>query len=208
MSIRFLRGCQCIFSMWPLEKCMALDLNKFEFRLPKNTLNYVWMNLTQRFWRRFSKIVHRKRARFFIWKKKPETKGCSVPSLVEIDQVVLEKKSSMYFHYVLAIISLWQRAWPFIWTNLNHLHLRMLYVKDGGAWLRNCFQHKTPSSPTMACRTLLHSKILWCIVYNLVMYILQSCDVYSKYLIYIRKILMYIQNMHLGVHSIILWCIF
>ena len=30
----------------------------------------------------------------------PLTQGCSVPSLVEIGPVVLENKSSMYFHYV------------------------------------------------------------------------------------------------------------
>ena len=52
----------------------------------------------------------------------------------EICPVVLEKKMSMYFHFV-SIISLWQRAWPFIRTNLNCLHLGVLYVKYGGTWL-------------------------------------------------------------------------
>ena len=46
----------------------------------------------------------------------PFTQGCIVPSLVEISQVVLEKKifliSSMYFRYFV-IISPWKRVWPF-----------------------------------------------------------------------------------------------
>ena len=36
----------------------------------------------------------------------------------------------MYFPY-LVIISPWKRAWPFIWTNLNPLHSRMLCAKFG-----------------------------------------------------------------------------
>ena len=38
--------------------------------------------------------------------------------------------SSVYFHYFI-IISPWKRAGPFIWTNLNPLHLRMLCAKFG-----------------------------------------------------------------------------
>ena len=63
----------------PLKKCMALNLNKFEFPLSKNTLCHVWLKLAQRFWRRFSKVVNifqflllsplRKRARSFNCKK-------------------------------------------------------------------------------------------------------------------------------------------
>ena len=40
----------------------------------------------------------------------------------------------MYFHYFV-IISPWERAWPFIWTNLNPLHPRMLCAKFGWNWL-------------------------------------------------------------------------
>ena len=43
------------------------------------------------------------------------------------------KISSMYFHYFV-IISPWKRAGPFIWTNLNHLHPRMLCAKFGWNW--------------------------------------------------------------------------
>ena len=39
----------------------------------------------------------------------------------------------MYFHYFL-IISPWKRAGPFIWTNLNPFHPRMLCAKFGLNW--------------------------------------------------------------------------
>ena len=77
----------------PLEKCMALHLNKLQSPLPKDALCQVWLKLAQWFWRK----------RFF--------------------------NSSMYFRNIL-IISPCKRAGPFIWTNLNPLHPRML-----GVWL-------------------------------------------------------------------------
>ena len=40
---------------------------------------------------------------------------------------------SMYFCYFL-IICPWKRGWPFIWTNLNTLNLRMLCAKFGWNW--------------------------------------------------------------------------
>ena len=40
---------------------------------------------------------------------------------------------SIYFHYFV-IIFLWKRAGPFIWTNLNPLHPRMLCAKFGWNW--------------------------------------------------------------------------
>ena len=68
-------------------------------------------------------------------KLEPFTQGCFVPSLVEIGPVVLEKTLilSMYFRYFV-IISPWKRAGPFIWTNLNPLHPRMLCAKFGWNW--------------------------------------------------------------------------
>ena len=42
--------------------------------------------------------------------------------------------SSMYFRYFI-IISPWKRVGPFIWTNLNPLHPRMLCAKFGWNWL-------------------------------------------------------------------------
>ena len=41
--------------------------------------------------------------------------------------------SSMYFRYFV-LISPWKRARPFIWTNLNLLHPRMLCAKFGWNW--------------------------------------------------------------------------
>ena len=43
------------------------------------------------------------------------------------------KISSMYFRYFV-IISPWEYAGPFIWTNLNALHLRMLCAKLDWNW--------------------------------------------------------------------------
>ena len=57
------------------------------------------------------------------------TQGCFVPSLVEIGQVVLWKRifflSSKYFRYFCNYFRL-EKGGPFIWTNLNPLHQRML----------------------------------------------------------------------------------
>ena len=51
--------------------------------------------------------------------------------------LVVEKKIflilSMYLHYFV-IISPWKRAGPFIWTNLNLLHPRMLCPKFEWNW--------------------------------------------------------------------------
>ena len=41
--------------------------------------------------------------------------------------------SSMYFRYFV-IISLWKKAGPFFWTNMNPLHPRMLCAKFGWNW--------------------------------------------------------------------------
>ena len=65
------------------------------------------------------------------------TKGCFVTSLVEIGPVVLEKKMFKFRQCIFAIcviISPLKRAGPFIWTNLNPLHPRMLCAKFGWNW--------------------------------------------------------------------------
>ena len=41
--------------------------------------------------------------------------------------------SSMYFPFFV-IISPWKRVGPFNWTNLNHLHPRLLFAKYGWKW--------------------------------------------------------------------------
>ena len=120
-----------------LKKCMALNLNKFEcvmfgrnwpsgsgedFQSCRYIINSCYCFLWQK-----------AQCPSFEWNWIPLTQGCSVPNLVWIDPVVLENKSSMYFHDVaITCISLWQRAFPFIGTNLNRLHLDMMYVNHGG----------------------------------------------------------------------------
>ena len=73
---------------------------------------------------------------------------CFVPSLVDIDSEVLEKKmfeiSSMYFRYFV-IISPWKRTGPFIWTNLNPLHPRCFVpslVENGLVILEKNFKYR------------------------------------------------------------------
>ena len=65
------------------------------------------------------------------------SKECFVLNLVEFGPVVLEKKifkfrQSIFRYFV--IISFWERAWPFIWTNLNPLQPMMLCAKFGWNW--------------------------------------------------------------------------
>ena len=69
----------------------------------------------------------------FHWNKleSPFTQEYFVPSMVETGPVPLEKiLSLMYFRY-LVIVCAWKRTGPFIWTNLNLLHPRMLCTKFG-----------------------------------------------------------------------------
>ena len=66
------------------------------------------------------------------------TQLCFVPSVVEIDPVVLKKKIFKVFKYnfnIFAIISTWKRVWPFIWTSLNHV-LCQVWLKLGQWFLR------------------------------------------------------------------------
>ena len=63
------------------------------------------------------------------------TQECFVSSLIEIGQVILEKKIFKFvnvFYYFL-VISHWNRAWLFIWKNL-YPHLRMLCSKFVWIW--------------------------------------------------------------------------
>ena len=90
-------------------------MNKLESPSPQNVMRQIWLELTQRFWRRFLNFVNV----FSLFRNYlPLEKGWAlqfeqtwilmtqkgiVPSLVEIGPVVLEKKFflilSMYFRY-------------------------------------------------------------------------------------------------------------
>ena len=93
----------------PLEKRVALHVNKLDFPPLKDALCQVWLKLGHTFWRRiflissmylryFVIISPWKKAGPFIWRN-PFTQGCFVPSLIEIDPVVLEKKMKMWKVY-------------------------------------------------------------------------------------------------------------
>ena len=137
---------QCIFSnvaiISPWKQCMALNLNITQeyfvsclVEIGPAVLEKIFKSCQYFFNFCYYLPLEKGQGPSFERNWMPLTHGCSVPSLVEIGQVVvLENKSSMYFHYV-ANISLWQRAWPFFGKNLNRLHLGMLYVKYGGTWL-------------------------------------------------------------------------
>ena len=70
----------------PLENSEGLHLNKLESPSPKDALCQVWLKFAPWFWRRIF-------WNNFIWIiLNPFTKGCFMPSLVEIGPVALEKK--------------------------------------------------------------------------------------------------------------------
>ena len=78
----------------PLEKGRALHLSKLDspkWILRRSFLNFVNVILL------FCNYLPWKRAGPFIWT--PFTQGCCVPSLAEIDAVVLEKKMKMWKVY-------------------------------------------------------------------------------------------------------------
>ena len=62
------------------------------------------------------------------------TQGCFMPSLVEIGQVVLERKIFKFPLCIFPNYLPWKRVGPFICTNLNSLYPRMLCAKFGWNW--------------------------------------------------------------------------
>ena len=54
--------------------------------------------------------------------------------LNKLESLLPKDDSLMYFRFYV-IISIWKRAEPFIWTNVNPLHPRMPCVKFGWNWL-------------------------------------------------------------------------
>ena len=133
------------------QKAETLHLNKLESPSPKNTLCHVWLKLAQWFWRIRSLnfvnvfslfcnlcriISHWERERPFIWTNlNPQHQrmlnakfGCNWPSCYGEEDFF--KILSMYLCFFV-IISPWKRPRPFIWTNLNSLHARMICAKFG-----------------------------------------------------------------------------
>ena len=67
----------------------------------------------------------------------PFNQACIVPSLSKLVQWFWRRRffkiSSMYFQYFVIIFP-WKKTGPFVWTNLNPLHPRMLCAKFGWNW--------------------------------------------------------------------------
>ena len=134
-----------------LEKGGALHLNKLESPSPKDALCQVWLKLTQWFWRRrflnFVNVFSQFRNYLPLEKdgvlhlnklESPSPKDALCQVWLKLAQWFW---SSSFFNsvnvfslFISLIISPWKRAGPFIWTNLNPLHPRMLCTKFGWNW--------------------------------------------------------------------------
>ena len=145
--------CQCIFCNFAIISPWKKEDPSFEqtkFPSPKDDLCKVWLELAKWFWRRrflkFVKVFPLFRnylplemggALFEqIWI--PFTVWCIVPSFFEVGSVVLEKmifqiRQMMDFRNFL-IISPGKRTEPFIWTNFNLPHPKMICAKCGWNW--------------------------------------------------------------------------
>ena len=132
-----------IISPWKMTG--TIYLIKLETTSLSDTLWLVWLKLAYRFWRRLIDFV----TEFFPYSVKLYSFGKKgrvqasfelrfPSSFVEIGSSVLEKKSYEFrqciFAMYIVIISTWERKWPFIWTNLNPIHLRMLCAKLDWNW--------------------------------------------------------------------------
>ena len=125
-----------VFSLFcnylPLEKSRVLYLNKIEFPSNKDALCQVYLKFAQWFWIRgflnFINVFSLFRNYFPLEKCQalhfPFTRGCFVPSLVEISPVVLEKKIKMWKVYDNANDNEGQQ------TNFDHLNLWLRWAKQ------------------------------------------------------------------------------
>jgi hypothetical protein len=139
------------FTFWdylPFEEDLALYLNKLEFPLPKDTLYQVWSNLAHWFWRRFLKIFNvfllfcyylplEKGYPLLLNKlQSPSPKNDLCQVWLKLAQWFCRTRFSndTIQFYSFVIISPLKRTWPFIWTNLNFLHPRILCTKVDSIW--------------------------------------------------------------------------
>ena len=161
---------------------MVLQKNKLESPSSKDALCQVWLILAQWFWRRgffnlsiyslyFVIISPWKRVGPFIWTNLNPLHPRIIYAMFswnwpsgygEEDFLNL----SMYFHNSV-IISTWKRAWPFIWSNLNPLHIR---INSCQVWLKlahwfwrrrsKCEKFKTMKTKTTTMTTTDNGQIL------------------------------------------------
>ena len=129
----------------PLEKGMALHLNKFQYPSPKDGLCQVLLKLAQWFWRRrflnFVNVFSLFRNYLYLEKDSalhfPFTQECNMRSLVEIGPMVPEKKIFFNFFDVFSLFRHYlptKRAGSIIWTNLSPHHPMMHCAKFGWNW--------------------------------------------------------------------------
>ena len=115
---------------------------------PKDALCKVWLKLALWIYRRiFLNLVNvfslfcnylslEKKVILYLYKCEfPLPKDCALCFGWNCP-VGLEKKNFKFGQCIFAIssISTWKKAWLFIWTNLNPLHLRMLCAEFGWNW--------------------------------------------------------------------------
>jgi hypothetical protein len=131
----------------PFEEGLALYLNKSELPSPKDNLYQLWLILAYWFWRRFLKIFSVfSLFRYYL----PLERGYLLPlnnlesPLLKHDlcQVWLKLAQCFWWKFLNDPIPFlhfcdylpMKRTWPFIWTNLNSLHPRIICTEFDWIW--------------------------------------------------------------------------
>ena len=127
---------------------MVLHLSKLKSPSSKDAFCQVWLKLAQWFWRRrfvnFVKVFSLFRNYFPLEKgralylKKLES-PLPKDAFSQVWFILVQWFWRFFFNFVnvfcyIVVISLWKRAGPFIWTNVNPLHPRMICAKFGWNW--------------------------------------------------------------------------
>ena len=128
---------------FPFEPTVTLHLDdKFGSPLPNQVLWEVWLKVAQWFWRRFLHFVNVFFFALFPSKSQLGNRHGSFVCMSLINPLhprmpLLELAQwfwgRRFFNVLNLLFSL--RVWPFILTNLNPLHPRMLFSKFGWNWL-------------------------------------------------------------------------
>ena len=143
-----------VFSLFryylPLEKGGTLHLNKLEFPSSRDTLCQIWLKLAHLFWRRrffnlinvfslFHNYLPLEMGGAFLLNKleSPSLKDTLCQIWLKLAQLFWRRRVLNFinvFSLFRNYISLWKRAVPFIWKNLNPLHPGILCAKFGWNW--------------------------------------------------------------------------
>ena len=118
---------------------------------PKDNLCQIWLKWVQWSWRRFYNVIN---FRYFTTiplgaRHNPSfvqtciefrfTEGCFLPrNWLKLVHLFLKRYLNVVnvpgIFTILPLSPTWKRAWSFFWTNLNSLHLRILFAKFGWSW--------------------------------------------------------------------------